>query len=530
MQSEDRTLTSFKNFLDSLTEKARQRFFYALDYVLNYFRGDRRIPHLYGINDEIIKLEELGIVYRTSYNWRGNVYLGIKVKEGFEEEIRNLLREKYYPTFKEDEIENMLRNIVREFLSAASELWNQTRLGVREYTLSVSGFESDPRARTLKQLAEKLSECGLGYLVGYYSSRWITSYDEFFFRTEPCDVQKIFMRVTEEEINNAFTTFGPAERWCAYLKFLQPTADEKFLMNNASRFLPLEIKEAANKVLNLKIETFDRVVSTLLLKEEERLLEIARNHSIRDPFFAQVIGMLLSLGGEEGQCLIIPKHSLDVFKETFSGLCEKLSTYIRILQNHGVVLISNTGDLVIPKILQNVFNQIVKGASLEVKIFESKLDAEAFVEEEIAKAKSNIKIWDPYVKLETLGIIERSVKPNSILVEILSSQPEIIKGILALMMKQIKVKAKIIYRKQDEKYRSPFHDRYLIIDERYVWHFGPSLHAAGEKEWESASLFPEYIAERIVDAFKYNFDKTEQWRQRGYEVVEKGTLSMERER
>jgi hypothetical protein len=228
------------------------------------------------------------------------------------------------------------------------------------------------------------------------------------------------------------------------------------------------------------------------------------------------------LAEEKEKYLNINNWSLEKIKDTSAHSYEKLCNYIKILNDFGVILTSNYGDLIIPKILQEVFDEAIKGGALELRIFESELDAEAFIEETMAKATSNIKVWDPYVSTRTLRIIEKSIKPNSVCVEILSSQPIIIDEILALIKKGLRVKAKMIYQKKGERYFSPFHDRYLIIDHRYVWHFGPSLHAAGEKAWESASLFSEQFAKIILDAFRYNLGRNaEEWKQDGYQVVEK---------
>jgi hypothetical protein len=106
-------------------------------------------------------------------------------------------------------------------------------------------------------------------------------------------------------------------------------------------------------------------------------------------------------------------------------------------------------------------------------------------------------------------------------VEILSSQPTIIEEIIHLAKKGMKIKTKVIYLKKEKKYRSPWHDRYLIIDNENVWHLGPSIHAAGQKRWESAELFGKNLGETIVDAFRYNFlKKKEDWEKEGYSVDE----------
>jgi len=526
-ESHDQILNELKKHITRLPKQEQRRMFYVLDYILNYFRGERRLPKLLemGFNNELTELKSMGVVIETSEYWRSQTYSRLHVKEEFKEEIGNLLREKYYLTFEDKEAIEKLTKIVGKSLSAATKLWHKVEEFKRmepkiiEHTLSGYGeYQSD-----VVELGKELAKCELGYFLGYWSTSWTTYSDEFVFRSEPINIQVLFLRIVEEEANRVFTSFTPAMRWCAYLKFLEPDADERFLLNNrTTRFLPAEIKEAFIKLPDLRIEKFGEVVETVLTKERERLSDVIKTLLNRDSSVAQAIGMLLLLAEEKERYLNVNNWSLGKIKETSARSYERLCDYIKILSDFGVVLASNYGDLIIPKMFQEVFDEAMKGGALELKIFESELDAEAFIEETMAKATSNIKIWDPYVSTRTLRTIEKSIKPDSVSVEILSSQPVIIDEILTLIKKGLKIKAKMIYQKKGEKYLSPFHDRYLIVDQRYVWHFGPSLHAAGEKAWESASLFSEQFAKIILDAFLYNFCRNAgEWKQDRYQVLEK---------
>lgn len=526
-ESEDQILDELKKLITRLPEQQQRRIFYVLDYVLNYFRGERRVPKLLemGFHNELTELKSVGLVIETSEYWRGQTYSRLHVQEELREEISSLLREKYYQAFKDEEVTEKLRKIVGKSLSVTAKLWHTVEEFKRmepkivEHTLSGYGEYQ----RDVVELGAELARCELGYFIGYWSTSWTTYSDEFIFRSEPINIQALFLKIVEEEVNRVFTSFTPAMRWCAYLKFLEPDADERFLLNNrTTRFLPAEIKEAFSKLPDLRIEKFREVVETILTKEKERLLDVIKTLLNRDSSVAQAIGMLLLLAEEKERYLNVNNWSLGKIKETSAHSYERLCDYTKILSDFGVVLTSNYGDLIIPKMLQEVFDEAMKGGALELKIFESELDAEAFIEETMAKATFNIKIWDPYVSTRTLRIIEKSIKPNSVLVEMLSSQPIIVDEILTLIKKGIKIRAKMVYQKKREKYLSPFHDRYLIIDHRYVWHFGPSLHAAGEKAWESASLFSEQFAKIILDAFLYNLCRNaEEWMQDGYQVVEK---------
>ncbi len=524
-ESENQILDELKRLIMGLPEQQQRRTFYVLDYVLNYYRGDRRLPKLLemGFHNELTELKSIGIVIETSEYWRGQTYSRLHVKDELEEEIVNLLKEKYYPAFEEREVTEKLRKVVGKFLFAAIKLWHKVEEFKRretEYTLSGYGeYQSD-----IIKLAKELAKCELGFFIGYWTTSWSTYSDEFIFRSEPIDAQALFLKIVEEEVNRIFTSFTPAMRWCAYLKFLEPDADERFVLTNrTTRFFPAEIKEAFNKLPDLRIEKFREVVETLLAKERERLLDIIKNLLNRDSSIAQAMGALLLFAEEKERYLNVNNWSLEKIREIFTHSYEKLCNYTKILNDFGVVLTSNYGDLILPKTLPEVFDETIKGGALELKIFESELDAEAFIEETIAKATSSIKIWDPYVSTRTLRIVEKSIKPNSVCVEILSSQPIVTDEILTLIKKGIKIRAKMIYQKKGDRYLSPFHDRYLIVDDRYVWHFGPSLHAAGEKAWESASLFSEQFAKIILDAFLYNWCRNAgEWKQEGYQVVEKG--------
>jgi hypothetical protein len=521
-ESKDQILDELKKLIARLPEESQRRVFYVLDYILNYFHGERRIQKLseVGFQRELTELMNLGVVVEASEYWRGRTYPKLLIKEELKEDINNLLREKYYPTFQEEEVAEKLREIVRKSLSTATKLWHEIlsrpmRSKMMEYPLESQG--------NVVELGKELAQCGMGYFIGYWSTSWISYSDEFTFRTEPIDTEAIFLKIVEEEVNRVFTSFTPATRWCTYLKLLEPNADERFILNNSTiRFLPAEIKEGFSKLLDLRVEKSEEVVKTIFTKERERLLNVIKTLLNKDSSIVQVIGTLLLLAEEKERYLSINNQSLEKIKEISSYSYERLCGYIKILMNFGVILTSNYGDLIIPKILQEALNDVLKGAAVEIKIFESELDAEAFIEETMARAISNIKIWDPYVSTRTLRIIEKSIKPNSLLVEILSSKPTIADEIQKLINKGMKIKARIIYKKQDGEFLSPFHDRYLIIDQRYVWHFGPSLHAAGEKEWESASLFSGQFSKAIFEAFMYNFSKNdEEWERDGYRVIKK---------
>jgi len=525
-ETESSTIVELEKLVSTISDEKRQRIFYVLDYILHYFTGERRIPKLseLGFGSEVIQLKNVGVIKETSLYCKGHNYSHLYIEKEIQEKIRNLLKEKYYPLFDETKITETIRKITKESLTAASRLWHKVEeFDSVQYTLSGYGeYETE-----VSRLGEELAKNGLAYLIGYWSTSWTEYCDDFIFRKEPFHVRTIFLKIVEEEVSEVFTSFTPEIRWCLYLKFIEPNANEEFMLRNATnRFLPSEVKRAFSRIPILKVEKFKPIIETLLTKEKERLSHVLRTLVNRDSISVFGLSTLFLLSQEKERYLQIGKWSFDKIKEISTSTYETLCGYVKIFKDFGMILESNYGDLIIPKILTDVFNEEIKGGAVEVKIFESELDAQSFIEEVMSKAISNVKIWDPYVSTRTLRIIEKCIKPNTIQVEILSSQPPILDEVLTLIRQGMKINAKIIYQKRGEKYLSPFHDRYLIIDELYVWHFGPSLHAAGEKGWESATLFSESFGKIVIQAFKYNFEReNEDWKKDGYEVIDKDFTS-----
>jgi hypothetical protein len=158
------------------------------------------------------------------------------------------------------------------------------------------------------------------------------------------------------------------------------------------------------------------------------------------------------------------------------------------------------------------------------------LDAETFICDLLGTAEKNIKIWDPYANRKTLQLVSEAVGSGKIQVKILSSNPQIQKDLGSFPAKEIALLAKVICKKRyynngHEKYEgSPFHDRYVFVDDVKVWHFGPSLHGAGLKDAEMAQQLKRELAERILDSFEYNWEKRrEKWEEQGWNFSEIGT-------
>ncbi|MDH5419859.1 MAG: hypothetical protein OEX06_05965 [Candidatus Bathyarchaeota archaeon] len=158
---------------------------------------------------------------------------------------------------------------------------------------------------------------------------------------------------------------------------------------------------------------------------------------------------------------------------------------------------------------------------LETTIFSDKLDAENFVCDLVGRAEKRIKIWDPYVTKNTLQLISEGVGNKKVEVKILTSEPRIYPDLKHFLKSNISLRVKIIYRKTKNRYESPFHDRYAIVDDAEVWHFGPSLHGAGLREAEMAGQLKREWGERILDSFKYNWEKDkESWELENWTIRE----------
>lgn len=124
-----------------------------------------------------------------------------------------------------------IQEVVREFMAEATEFWSEVvEFDYTEYTLLGYG----KRNYKLVELGGKLSQNEVGYLIDYWTSSFSEHCKDFIFRKYSLDSRKIFIEVVEDELNRIFTTFTPAKRWCLYLKYLVPDADEKFMLNNAT--------------------------------------------------------------------------------------------------------------------------------------------------------------------------------------------------------------------------------------------------------------------------------------------------------
>ena len=111
----------------------------------------------------------------------------------------------------------------------------------------------------------------------------------------------------------------------------------------------------------------------------------------------------------------------------------------------------------------------------------------------------------------------RGSPSSSVTVEVLTSCPSgyasiIDKGFchhLSLLKKKgVKVRVKAIFKTREWGCESPFHDRYVILDNKEVWSFGSSLHSIGEKG-EMALQLKADVGDIILNAFENYWNKKE---------------------
>ncbi|MGD0643595.1 MAG: hypothetical protein ABSA75_01670 [Candidatus Bathyarchaeia archaeon] len=515
---ENQVMIELQRLLESSSNEKQKRIFYTLDYVNNYFVGERREPTLssQGFSKELQELKDIGAILTTGNNWRGYSYERLFLKQEIVDSIENLLHEKYYPLLEINKVTQKIQAIVKNTPpSALTKMWST----VSEFKITEYSLTGPPAyIKEVELLAERLAAEGLSYVIGYHSSSWSSFYKEIIFRKQPTDVREIFLSAVEEEIKKALASLSTTEKWCLYVMHVYPQADEKLLLKNATaQRLPLQIKQAFPKLPSIDLAKFDKNSDLILTEQKETQAKDLRSLINRDPTIVAVLGTLFAVAREEKNYRKVDSQAMKKLLETMADT-ETFNNYLSYLKSSSLVFETLTGDSIIPHSVWEALTDEIKGKATEIKFFEGVLDAQAFLEETISKAISDIKIWDPYVKNRTLAVLEKAVQPGKVTIEILTSIEKAKEGIETLIEKGYKIQTKIVSKKTSEK---PWHDRYLIIDNEEVWHLGPSIDDAGIKPHESAVRFSSNFGALIVDAFKYNLSKKkEDWEKEGYAVTD----------
>ncbi len=121
-----------------------------------------------------------------------------------------------------------------------------------------------------------------------------------------------------------------------------------------------------------------------------------------------------------------------------------------------------------------VFDQLENDENIKQKVFfqGQVYDAFSMIIDLIKKANKEIILIDNYVDIETLNILSK--KNNNVDVKIYT------KSNTQLNIKDVK-KFNTQYPKLELMYTDKFHDRFLIIDQKYIYHIGASIKDAGKK-------------------------------------------------
>lgn len=118
-------------------------------------------------------------------------------------------------------------------------------------------------------------------------------------------------------------------------------------------------------------------------------------------------------------------------------------------------------------------------------------DALSCIEEIISKAQKTIILIDGYVDKGTLDMLSR--KKSDVSVDILT-----FKKTCNLNEKEIDA-FQSQYGKLDIKYTDEFHDRFLILDHKVLYHIGASIKDAGKKAFEISLTEDKKVLESIIE-------------------------------
>jgi hypothetical protein len=419
---------------------------------------------------------------------------------------------------EKEKIRREIRQLVTgNFRSALKLLEEATQYeNATTYTLS-SEYSYDTETR---DFGNALSREGFGYFIGYRTVKAATYYDEFIFREKPIDLKALFLEIMKEEIRTKLSSLSPVERWCMFLRYVNPNARDEFFLVNKSKFLPEEVRNAIKRMPEVKSKAFLDLFEPVLNEIKSKFSAALRNLLLRDVHSLWNFSLLLALGDVQGNMYRIGSYKLNKLKEIDSTKFAEIMEYADIFCREGMVL-KDYVDLIIPTVAEEIFESETRGNIVESKIFSDKLDAETFICDLMAQAEKTLKVWDPYVNKSTLQLISEGIGNKKLNVTILSSTPPILKDLTHFLKTGIDLQAKIIYKKTNERYDSPFHDRYLIIDDMKIWHFGPSLHGAGIKGAEMAEQLKKEWGEKILESFEHNWEREkDKWEAKGWEVRE----------
>ena len=147
------------------------------------------------------------------------------------------------------------------------------------------------------------------------------------------------------------------------------------------------------------------------------------------------------------------------------------------------------------KKFDEIFNQFQLKENVKQKIFfdGQVYDAFSMIIDLIKKAKSELILIDNYVDIDTLNILSK--KNDKVNVEIYT------KSNTKLNANDIN-KFNLQYPKLELKYTNVFHDRFLILDKKYIYHIGASIKDVGKKCFGITLIKYEAIIKDILARLK----------------------------
>jgi hypothetical protein len=511
----------FEKFFQCLSPEKQTEILVVLDYVCNYRSGDRVSHKLIEMNlwNQLNELSKLGVINRTEGCHKDFKYEILSINEEITEFIKDYVEKHLYSNFAEREtMKRIIRELIAGNFRSALKLFEEIVQYEYVTTFTLSSEHSyDPETRDFGCL---LSRQGLGYFIGYRTVKAGNYYDEFIFREKPIDFKVLFLEVMKDETRIKLSSLSKEEKWCMFLRYINPSAGTEFFLANKSKFLPEEIRNAIKKIPEIKSKAFIDVFEPVLNEMRSKFSMTLRNLLLRDISSLWKFSLLLALGDTQGNMYRIGSYKLDKLKEIDSIKLSETMEYIDVFYREGIIL-KDHNDLIIPMVAKEIFESETKGNIVESKIFSDKLDAETFICDLVARAEKKLKIWDPYVTKSTLQLVSEGIGSKKLEVRILTSTPTVLKDLPHFYKKGIEPQVKVVYKKTDGKFGSPFHDRYLIIDDMRVWHFGPSLHGAGIKDAEMVEQLKREWGEKILELFEYNWEtEKEKWEAKSWQVRE----------
>ena len=144
------------------------------------------------------------------------------------------------------------------------------------------------------------------------------------------------------------------------------------------------------------------------------------------------------------------------------------------------------------KKLEEVFDYIATTKEVKQKIFFNGqiYDAFSLMVEIVEKAREELILIDNYVDVNTLNILSKKRKEVDVLI-VTSGKGNLTEKDIAKFNSQ--------YPKLMVKINKDFHDRFIIIDRKEVYHIGASIKDAGKKSFGITKLDVEDLTKNLLD-------------------------------